>query len=260
MRAFPAAPCCVDVNDRLRALVPSAECPIAEENLAKGLLDLGHAGRVGVSCTRSAPGASQVPPGPAGLRSVDWCVCVQGRQVGPEAVRTDGELRFWSAACFTCCVFTYLFPLKHSWSCHSNYLELRAFSLPPWLKNASRPFSWLEPEVHVGLTLTLTPSPLPSWVCCSKQHFSSSSSTFWSCLSQAASLCPLAWPSLLLLLATPQLPGSLPWFWLQLCNPGPAGLDLSLHTTPLSPLERTSRWGAEGGYVQGQQQPPVLGP
>ncbi|XP_064433735.1 germinal-center associated nuclear protein isoform X3 [Mirounga angustirostris] len=52
MRAFPAAPCCVDMNDRLRALVPSAECPIAEENLAKGLLDLGHAGTVGISCTR----------------------------------------------------------------------------------------------------------------------------------------------------------------------------------------------------------------
>ncbi|KAK1344242.1 hypothetical protein QTO34_014807 [Cnephaeus nilssonii] len=52
MRAFPAAPCCVDVNDRLTALVPSAECPIAEENLAKGLLDLGHAGKVGISCTR----------------------------------------------------------------------------------------------------------------------------------------------------------------------------------------------------------------
>uniref|UniRef100_A0A8C0W5S5 Germinal-center associated nuclear protein n=1 Tax=Castor canadensis TaxID=51338 RepID=A0A8C0W5S5_CASCN len=52
MRAFPAAPCCVNVNDRLRALAPSAECPIAEENLAKGLLDLGHAGKVGISCTR----------------------------------------------------------------------------------------------------------------------------------------------------------------------------------------------------------------
>uniref|UniRef100_A0A8D1CP38 Germinal-center associated nuclear protein n=1 Tax=Sus scrofa TaxID=9823 RepID=A0A8D1CP38_PIG len=52
MRAFPAAPCCVDVTDRLRALAPSAECPIAAENLAKGLLDLGHAGRVGISCTR----------------------------------------------------------------------------------------------------------------------------------------------------------------------------------------------------------------
>uniref|UniRef100_A0A8C6RUG5 Minichromosome maintenance complex component 3 associated protein n=1 Tax=Nannospalax galili TaxID=1026970 RepID=A0A8C6RUG5_NANGA len=52
MRSFPAAPCCVDMNDRLRALVPSAKCPIAEENLAKGLLDLGHAGKVGISCTR----------------------------------------------------------------------------------------------------------------------------------------------------------------------------------------------------------------
>ncbi|XP_076975364.1 germinal-center associated nuclear protein [Tamandua tetradactyla] len=52
MRAFPAAPCCVAVDDRLRALAPSAECPIAEENLARGLLDLGHAGRLGVSCTR----------------------------------------------------------------------------------------------------------------------------------------------------------------------------------------------------------------
>ncbi|KAH0518202.1 Germinal-center associated nuclear protein [Microtus ochrogaster] len=52
MRAFPAAPCCVDMNDRLQALVPSAECPIAEENLARGLLDLGHAGKVGISCTR----------------------------------------------------------------------------------------------------------------------------------------------------------------------------------------------------------------
>uniref|UniRef100_A0A8C5NXG4 Germinal-center associated nuclear protein n=1 Tax=Jaculus jaculus TaxID=51337 RepID=A0A8C5NXG4_JACJA len=52
MRAFPAAPCCVGVNDQLRALVPSAECPIAPKNLAKGLLDLGHAGKVGISCTR----------------------------------------------------------------------------------------------------------------------------------------------------------------------------------------------------------------
>ncbi|XP_003463200.1 germinal-center associated nuclear protein isoform X2 [Cavia porcellus] len=52
MRAFPAAPCCVDVNNRLGALAPSAECPIAEENLDRSLLDLGHAGRVGISCTR----------------------------------------------------------------------------------------------------------------------------------------------------------------------------------------------------------------
>lgn len=55
MRAFPAAPC-VDAADQLRALAPSAEWPIAEENLARGLLHLGHAGKVGVSCSRSVPG------------------------------------------------------------------------------------------------------------------------------------------------------------------------------------------------------------
>ncbi|KAM5281214.1 germinal-center associated nuclear protein [Ctenodactylus gundi] len=52
MRAFPAAPSCVDMDNRLWALVPTAECPIAEENLSKGLLDLGHAGKVGISCIR----------------------------------------------------------------------------------------------------------------------------------------------------------------------------------------------------------------
>lgn len=52
MRAFPAAPCHVDVSDVLRALVPRAECPVAEENLARGLVELGHAGKVGVRCTR----------------------------------------------------------------------------------------------------------------------------------------------------------------------------------------------------------------
>ncbi|XP_068963305.1 germinal-center associated nuclear protein-like isoform X2 [Petaurus breviceps papuanus] len=52
MRAFPAAPCCVDLSNRLQALSPSAECPIAKENLAKGVLNLGHAGKLGVSCTR----------------------------------------------------------------------------------------------------------------------------------------------------------------------------------------------------------------
>ncbi|KAM9034648.1 germinal-center associated nuclear protein-like [Sarcophilus harrisii] len=51
-RAFPAAPCCVDLSNRLQALSPSAECPIAKENLAKGVLNLGHAGKLGVSCTR----------------------------------------------------------------------------------------------------------------------------------------------------------------------------------------------------------------
>ncbi|KAM6222734.1 germinal-center associated nuclear protein [Rhynchocyon petersi] len=52
MRAFPAAPCGVNMTDQLRALTPSAECPIAVENLAQGLLNLGHAGKLGVSCTR----------------------------------------------------------------------------------------------------------------------------------------------------------------------------------------------------------------
>lgn len=54
MRAFPAAPCSVALDSQLWTLAPSAECPIAEENLAKGLLDLGHGGKVGISCTRSA--------------------------------------------------------------------------------------------------------------------------------------------------------------------------------------------------------------
>ncbi|XP_006876177.1 PREDICTED: germinal-center associated nuclear protein [Chrysochloris asiatica] len=52
MRAFPAAPCGVDMANRLRSLAPSAECTITAENLARGLLNLGHAGKLGVSCTR----------------------------------------------------------------------------------------------------------------------------------------------------------------------------------------------------------------
>ncbi|XP_054842961.1 germinal-center associated nuclear protein [Eublepharis macularius] len=54
MRAFPAAPCCVDPQNRLKALSPSAECPIARENLVKGIVNLGHAGRLGTSCCRLA--------------------------------------------------------------------------------------------------------------------------------------------------------------------------------------------------------------
>ncbi|XP_077170282.1 germinal-center associated nuclear protein isoform X2 [Paroedura picta] len=50
MRAFPAAPCCVDPPSQLKALLPSAECPIAGENLARRMVDLGHAGRLGTSC------------------------------------------------------------------------------------------------------------------------------------------------------------------------------------------------------------------
>lgn len=64
MRTFPAAPCCVDVTDQLRALAPSAECPIAEGNLARNLLNLGHAGKVGISCTRSVLGCVSCVEGP----------------------------------------------------------------------------------------------------------------------------------------------------------------------------------------------------
>uniref|UniRef100_A0A452GV45 Germinal-center associated nuclear protein n=1 Tax=Gopherus agassizii TaxID=38772 RepID=A0A452GV45_9SAUR len=54
MRAFPAAPCCVDPKNKLKALSPSAECPIAEENLTKRIVNLGHAGNLGISCTSDA--------------------------------------------------------------------------------------------------------------------------------------------------------------------------------------------------------------
>ncbi|XP_061463613.1 germinal-center associated nuclear protein [Rhineura floridana] len=52
MRAFPAAPSCVDPNHKLKALSPSAECPIAREHLAKTIVNLGHAGNLGISCLR----------------------------------------------------------------------------------------------------------------------------------------------------------------------------------------------------------------
>ncbi|XP_060088057.1 germinal-center associated nuclear protein [Heteronotia binoei] len=54
MRAFPAAPCCVDPKDKLKALLPSAECPTAQENLVRGIVDLGRAGKLGTSCCRLA--------------------------------------------------------------------------------------------------------------------------------------------------------------------------------------------------------------
>ncbi|KAJ6665356.1 hypothetical protein lerEdw1_004405 [Lerista edwardsae] len=54
MRAFPAAPCCVDPNNKLKALSPSAECPIAREHLARRIVNLGHAGNLGTSCLRDA--------------------------------------------------------------------------------------------------------------------------------------------------------------------------------------------------------------
>ncbi|XP_025963226.2 germinal-center associated nuclear protein isoform X1 [Dromaius novaehollandiae] len=52
MRAFPAAPFCTDPRNKLKALSPSAEWPIAMDNLAKRIVNLGHAGKLGISCTR----------------------------------------------------------------------------------------------------------------------------------------------------------------------------------------------------------------
>ncbi|KFP45216.1 Germinal-center associated nuclear protein, partial [Chlamydotis macqueenii] len=52
MRAFPAAPCCADPKNKLKALSPSAEWPIAMENLCKRIVNLGNGGKLGTSCTR----------------------------------------------------------------------------------------------------------------------------------------------------------------------------------------------------------------
>ncbi|XP_061858231.1 germinal-center associated nuclear protein isoform X2 [Colius striatus] len=52
MRAFPAAPCCADPKNQLKALSPSAEWPIAMENLCKRIVNLGNGGKLGISCTR----------------------------------------------------------------------------------------------------------------------------------------------------------------------------------------------------------------
>ncbi|XP_074728490.1 germinal-center associated nuclear protein isoform X2 [Strix uralensis] len=52
MRAFPAAPCCADPKNKLKALAPSAEWPVTMENLRRGIVDLGNGGKLGVSCTR----------------------------------------------------------------------------------------------------------------------------------------------------------------------------------------------------------------
>ncbi|OXB61469.1 hypothetical protein ASZ78_010225 [Callipepla squamata] len=51
MRAFPAAPCCMDPKNKLKALSPSAEWPITMENLCKSIVDMGNGGKLGVSCT-----------------------------------------------------------------------------------------------------------------------------------------------------------------------------------------------------------------
>ncbi|KAK1165453.1 germinal-center associated nuclear protein [Acipenser oxyrinchus oxyrinchus] len=52
MRGFPAAPCCVDPKFKLKALAPSALSPPALDFLAKGLVNMGNAGNIAVSCTR----------------------------------------------------------------------------------------------------------------------------------------------------------------------------------------------------------------
>ncbi|KAK2532034.1 Mcm3ap [Columba livia] len=52
MRVFPAAPCCMDPKNKLKALSPSAEWPIAMENLCKRIVNLGNGGKLGTSCTR----------------------------------------------------------------------------------------------------------------------------------------------------------------------------------------------------------------
>ncbi|XP_032548670.1 germinal-center associated nuclear protein isoform X1 [Chiroxiphia lanceolata] len=52
MRAFPAAPCGMDSKHQLKALSPSAEWPIAMENLCKRFVNLGNGGKLGISCTR----------------------------------------------------------------------------------------------------------------------------------------------------------------------------------------------------------------
>ncbi|NXH20252.1 GANP protein, partial [Bucco capensis] len=53
MRAFPAAPRWADPKTELEALSPSAEWPVTMENLCKRMVNLGHGGKLGVSCTRS---------------------------------------------------------------------------------------------------------------------------------------------------------------------------------------------------------------
>ncbi|KAJ8282584.1 hypothetical protein COCON_G00051030 [Conger conger] len=52
MRGFPAAPCCVDLRFKLKALVPSAPSQPCLDQLARGVVDLGNAGHMTVSCTR----------------------------------------------------------------------------------------------------------------------------------------------------------------------------------------------------------------
>lgn len=52
MRAFPAAPCCVDPRFKLKALAPSAPEHPSLAELARGLVNLGNAGTLAVSSTK----------------------------------------------------------------------------------------------------------------------------------------------------------------------------------------------------------------
>ncbi|XP_068428671.1 germinal-center associated nuclear protein isoform X2 [Clinocottus analis] len=53
MRGFPAAPCCVDPRFKLQALAPSAPAQPSMADLARGLVNLGNAGALAFSSTRS---------------------------------------------------------------------------------------------------------------------------------------------------------------------------------------------------------------
>lgn len=50
---FPAAPCFVDPLRKQKALVPSAPMEPCMEKLAHGVVDLGNAGNLAISSTRS---------------------------------------------------------------------------------------------------------------------------------------------------------------------------------------------------------------
>ncbi|XP_077599433.1 germinal-center associated nuclear protein [Stigmatopora nigra] len=52
MRGFPAAPCFVDPRFKLKALAPSAPAQQSIEDLTRGMIDLGNAGRLSLSSTR----------------------------------------------------------------------------------------------------------------------------------------------------------------------------------------------------------------
>lgn len=201
MRAFPAAPCCVDTKDQLRALAPSAECPIAKENLARGLLHLGHAGKVGISCTRLVLCFLRVWRGLSGVSvkmAVGWAFAGRMPAAPP-------------ASCSACC-YACVFP-ETLRSCSADLVGIPHCSPGlPCLRTH---------HVHssVGPEVPLASPPLRAlcfWVllrpcrsCCRLIH--TGPSVFCSSVSVTATrlplspltvphpCAPLAWPSLLLL-------------------------------------------------------------